>query len=237
MTRASVIVPVFEPGPSIDGLIASLDAQTMPASDFDVVLVDDGSRDDTLVVARAAAAADSRFVVCVQPPSGLVAALRAGLARCRGELVARMDADDVMHDERLAAQHAFLMAHPEIALVATQVELFPADQIQAGYREYVRWQNQCLTPNQIAANIYVESPFAHPSVMLRRDILLGLGGYAEGPFPEDYELWLRMHAAGARMAKLPRTLLLWRERADRTSRIDPRYDRAAFDRLRAREGR
>jgi hypothetical protein len=61
-----------------------------------------------------------------------------------------------------------------------------------------------------------------------------LGGYADGPFPEDYELWLRMHHAGLRMAKLARVLLLWRERDDRASRVDPRYAREAFDQLRAR---
>jgi hypothetical protein len=106
--------------------------------------------------------------------------------------------------------------------------------VRAGYREYLRWQNRVLTPAQVAANMYVESPFAHPSVLFRRAAVQELGGYRDGPFPEDYELWLRMHAAGLPMAKLPRVLLAWREGEGRASRVDPRYAREAFDALRAR---
>jgi hypothetical protein len=135
----------------------------------------------------------------------------------------------------MALQHSFLQANPEIALVAARAALFPRRLVRAGYQEYVRWQNACLTPAQIAAEIYIESPFAHPTVTLRREALAAAGGpYAQGPFPEDYELWLRMHRAGLAMAKLPRTLLAWRESPGRASRVDPRYRREAFDALRAR---
>ncbi|HEV3485356.1 MAG TPA: hypothetical protein VG106_08110, partial [Vicinamibacterales bacterium] len=106
------------------------------------------------------------------------------------------------------------------------VEVFPEP--QAGYREYVRWQNSVITPQDVDANIYIESPFAHPSVMMRRGWV-----YADGPFPEDYELWLRLHGKGKRMAKVPRVLLRWRDSAMRASRTDPRYARGAFDHLRA----
>jgi rhodanese-related sulfurtransferase len=144
-----------------------------------------------------------------------------------------MDADDVMLPDRLAAQWEMLDARPDLALVGTQVELFPAEHVGGGYAEYVRWQNECVSPEQIADNLYVESPFAHPSVMARTDVLCAAGSYRDGDFPEDYELWLRLHASGQRMAKVPRVLLRWRERPERTSRVDVRYTRDAFDRLRA----
>lgn len=98
----------------------------------------------------------------------------------------------------------------------------------------MRWQNACLTPEQIATEIYVESPFVHPSVMFRRSHVLELGGYRPGDFPEDYDLWLRLHRAGRIMGKLPEILLDWRESPQRLSRTDPRCSRQAFDRLRAR---
>jgi glycosyltransferase involved in cell wall biosynthesis len=227
----SIVLPFFDAAATLPECLASIQRQTF--APYEVLAVDDGSADGSAAIVRKAAGQDARIQLLQPGRVGLVAALNLGIAHARGPLIARMDADDIMHDERLAAQFAYLQQRPEIALVAAQVELFPPDQIRAGYREYIRWQNQCLTPDQIAANIYVESPFAHPSVMIRRDVLAELGGYDEGPFPEDYELWLRMHQAGARMAKLPRVLLAWRERADRTSRVDPRYDREAFDRLRA----
>ena len=112
------------------------------------------------------------------------------------------------------------------------MRLFPDGQIQAGYAEYVRWQNSCLSPEEISEEIFVESPIAHPSVMFRREVVCALGGYREGDFPEDYDLWFRLMQSGHRMAKLAEVLLGWRESEGRLSRVDPRCSREAFDRLR-----
>lgn len=196
--------------------IASIEAQTLRG--FEVIAIGDRSTDASAELCR-------RAGFRLLEANGLVSALNAGLAAARGQYIARMDADDVMHPERLSAQLELI--EQGFDLVATQVEMFPA--VRAGYREYLRWQNAVLMPEEIDANIYVESPFAHPSVMFRRGPV-----YADGPFPEDYELWLRMHAGGARMAKVPRVLLRWRESKTRASRVDPRYSREAFERLRAR---
>ncbi|MBT8143735.1 MAG: glycosyl transferase, partial [Gammaproteobacteria bacterium] len=120
---------------------------------------------------------------------------------------------------------------PQVGVVGCQVEQFPAP--TRGAELYLEWQNACITPAQIAADIYVEAPFAHPSVMLRRTVLQSHDGYREGDFPEDYDLWLRLHAAGVQMAKVPQVLLRWRDTPGRLTRTDSRYNREAFDRLRA----
>lgn len=73
-----------------------------------------------------------------------------------------------------------------IRILACQVKLFPESAVQAGYREYVRWQNACLSVDDVAHSIYVESPFAHPSVMFRRQAVQDVGAYQQGNFPEDY---------------------------------------------------
>ncbi len=85
----------------------------------------------------------------------------------------------------------------------------------------------------VANEIFVESPFAHPSVMFRGSVISAAGGYRHGDFPEDYELWLRLHAQGSRMEKLPEVLLHWRDTPQRLSRQDSRYRREAFDNVRA----
>jgi hypothetical protein len=82
--------------------------------------------------------------------------------------------------------------------------------------------------------VYVECPITHPSAMFRLAAVVAAGGYRDGDFPEDYELWLRLTARGCRLAKIDRCLLHWRQRDDSLSRCDPRYSRDAFDRLRAR---
>ncbi len=162
-----------------------------------------------------------------------MAALNRGLFDARAPFIARMDADDRMQPERLAAQAEGLTADPALGLLATQVRLFPEEHIQAGFREYIRWQNACCDPATISDEIYIESPFAHPSVMFRRTVVQAAGGYRTGIFPEDYDLWLRLAQCGVRMAKLPRVLLDWRDSEGRLSRTDPRCSRQAFDRLRA----
>lgn len=142
-----------------------------------MLAIDDGSTDESADIVRRYAQADRRIRLLQPGRIGLVTALNLGIEQARSPIIARMDADDLMHPDRLQSQYAYLNDHPEIALVASQVELFPADLIHAGCQEYVRWQNLCLEPAGIAASIYVESPFAHPSVMFRHAIVERLGGY------------------------------------------------------------
>lgn len=228
----SVVMPFRNAALTLPACLASIIRQR--GASFELLAVDDGSSDDSAALVVAAARRDPRIRLLQADQPGLVAALNYGVGAARAALVARMDADDLMHPDRLQLQQAFLTAQPAIALVASRVALFPRRLLRVGNAEYLRWQNGVLTPTDVTNNIYVESPFAHPSVLLRRSVFEAVGGYREGPFPEDYELWLRMHAAGLAMAKLPRVLLAWRESAGRASRVDPRYARPAFDALRAR---
>jgi glycosyltransferase involved in cell wall biosynthesis len=202
--------------------------------DFEVIAVDDHSTDDTLHGLQAIARRDRRFRILRSSRPGLVSALNLGLERARSDYVARMDADDRMHPRRLALQYGYLERHSHVCALGSRVKIFPEETITEGLRAYIRWLNGCISEDAIARDIYLESPLAHPSVMFRRRAIIEAGGYAEGPFPEDYELWLRLSANGMVLAKLPQTLIEWRDSACRTSRLDPRYSRDAFDRLRAR---
>ncbi len=200
---------------------------------YELIVIDDHSNDDSLTVIKQYAQSDSRIKLYRNPERGLVAALNHGLAQCRTELVARMDADDLMASNRLSKQIHHLWTDTNLALSTSRVRVFPIDHVTDGFREYIRWQDQCISARQIANNIFVESPFVHPAVTFRRSTVLSMGGYQAGDFPEDYDLWLRLHEAGHRMEKLPDRLLDWRDDAKRTSRSNPRYAREAFDRLRA----
>lgn len=231
LPEISIVMPFRDAEATLPAALRSIVRQR--GARFELLAVDDGSADEGAQLVRDLARADRRVRLLEPGRVGLVAALNLGVAEARAPLVARMDADDLMHPDRLRLQRDFLAANPGAALVASRVALFPRRLVRAGYAEYERWQNAVLSPADVASNIYVEAPFAHPSVMLRRAALAALGGYHDGPFPEDYELWLRMHEAGLVMAKLPRVLLAWREREGRASRTDPRYAREAFDMLRA----
>lgn len=231
LPRISVLLPAFNALATLPRAVASIRAQTF--TDWELLVVDDGSMDGTTEWLRAQAAGEPRMKVISQPHGGIVAALNHGLATARGEFIARMDADDESLPERLAEQVALLDAQPDIGVVGSLVEFAGDRAVSQGYALHVDWLNTIISPEQISLNRFVESPFAHPSVMFRRELVARHGNYREGDFPEDYELWLRWLAADVRMAKTPRVLLRWHDLPARLSRTDPRYNVESFYRLKA----
>jgi GT2 family glycosyltransferase len=220
--RVSVLLPVRDGGAPLDQAMDSLLAQTF--TDFEVVSVDDGSGDDSGVRLEGWAARDRRVRVLRRPPRGLVPALEEGLSACRAPLIARMDADDLCAPDRLAAQVAFLDQHPTVGVLGSLVEGRTVDgqPLARGMARYLAWSNDLRDPAAIARERFIESPLVHPSVLMRAAVLQE-GAYRDGPFPEDYELWLRLLGRGVVMAKVPRVLLTWREHPARATRRDPRY--------------
>ena len=228
----SVVMPVHNGIDTVERAVRSLVKQT--ESDWELVAVDDGSGDGSGVKLRRLARDDCRIRVIVQKHQGIVAALNNGIAQAKAELIARMDADDESFPRRLEQQRAFLECHSDIGLVSCLVALSDGGVDNRGYRLYTEWLNTLVTPEQIMLNRFIESPLAHPSVMFRRGVEREHGGYREGDFPEDYELWLRWLAAGVRMAKVPSLLYHWQDSPTRLSRVDRRYRPEAFYRCKAR---
>ncbi len=231
--KISVVMPARDAAGTIARAVASVRGQTW--REWELIVVDDGSTDGTREAVETAAGGDPRVTVVTRGPEGIVGALKAGIAAARGELIARMDADDEMYPERLDAQAEFLgrKENSAVGLVGGLVE-FGGDRVaNAGYAGHVDWINGLVTPEEIALNRFVESPLAHPSVMFRRECWERWGGYRDGAFPEDYELWLRWMEAGVRMAKVPRVLLRWNDSAGRASRVEARYAEDAFYRVKA----
>jgi GT2 family glycosyltransferase len=223
----SVVLPCRDAAAYLPACLRSLSRQTF--GNFEVLAVDDGSTDDTATVLGAWQQRDSRFRLIEQPPLGLVAALNRGLAQARASVIARMDADDIAHPRRLELQSAFLESGGG-DIVSCLVRCFPRSELRLGMRRYERWLNSLITHEQMERDFFVESPLAHPSAMVRADVLLCLGGYRHMGWPEDYDLWLRAYAAGLRFGKVNRHLYWWRERSERLSRVHPAYSPAAFRR-------
>ena len=227
--NVSILMPVFNAEETLAECLDSIFQQTL--QNFEIVAVNDFSTDRSAEILRSYD--DSRIHVVDNQNKGIVSALNSGLKLCQSDFVARMDADDVMYAQRLEKQFDVLSNKPDITLCATQARKFPEEIIRAGYIEYMRWQNACLTRQDIQNQIYIESPFAHPSVMFRKSRVTELGAYRDGEFPEDYELWLRLFHAGESMMKLDEVLIDWRESDSRLSRTSSRYSDTAFEKLRA----
>jgi len=228
-----VLLPVRNAQEWLDECLRSLAAQTF--ADFEVLAVDDGSTDGSRQVLDRWAAQDARIRVLSPAPAGeagdLVRALEHGRADARGELLARMDADDVASVDRFAAQVALLDAQPSIVLCGTAVRAAPRGSMTDGSRRYERWLNGLTTPAAIDADLFVECPIAHPTFLLRARALADLGGYRAGPFPEDYDLILRLWRTGGRFGQAECGPLVWRDHPARLQRQDPRYALDAFQSL------
>lgn len=222
--RVSILLPARNAAVTLASCVASVARQTEPS--WECIIVDDGSTDRTVGIVREAAARDTRFRLITMPHRGLIAALNEGLRHCRAPLVARMDADDLMHSERLAAQAHALDAGGRLAAVGCHVRLFPRRQMSARLREYESWLNSLRSPEDVSRDAYVECPVAHPSLMMRRDMMPVR--YQDRGWPEDYDLVLRMLAGGQRIGVVSRRLLLWRDGPHRMSRTDQRYDIERF---------
>jgi len=120
----AVLMPVRNAVATLDACLDSIQAQSF--RDFELLVVDDASTDDSREMVEARSRSDPRIHLLGAPQRGLVACLNAGLARARAPLIARMDGDDLMDVERLAAQQEFLHGHPDVDVVACRVRAFPA---------------------------------------------------------------------------------------------------------------
>jgi len=231
MCKVSVLMPCHNAAATLPEALESLSAQTY--QDFEIVAVDDGSTDDTPAILANFANREPRLRLLETDHGGIIAALNRGLARCQGAYIARMDADDRCHPERLAQQVQHLDRDPDLAVSSCLVRAFPADSVREGFRIYIEWLNGLVCHEDIRHEIFVESPIPHPSAVIRRVWLEKMGGYQERGWAEDYDLWLRMAHAGAKFGKVPQVLLDWRESPDRLTRQDSRYSLENFLRAKA----
>ena len=224
-------MPARDAGDTLDPAVASLLGQRHAR--LELVAVDHASSDSTGPRLRAWAARDRRVRLIRLEKGSLLDALNRGLAACRGNWVARADADDLSRPDRLAAQLR-LAREDRLDLVGSQVTLFPRDQVKSGYRYYEKWINSVVSPARIRRDLFVECPLPHPTWLVRRSLYRRLGGYRDDSLPEDYHFLLRAVEAGARLGKVRRRLVAWREHPERHSRNHPRYHLNAFFQLKAR---
>jgi glycosyltransferase involved in cell wall biosynthesis len=163
-----------------------------------------------------------------------VDSLNFGIKKANSQLIARMDADDIMHPQRLFLQVERLERKRELGLISCLVNHVPiGDHDTRGYKKYVTWINQICSTHEISLNRFIESPFAHPSVVFRRKLVSKYGGYRKGDFPEDYELWLRFLDKGVQMEKVNNYLLDWQDSKDRISRTGFNYKLGSFQHIKS----
>ena len=236
-TSLSIMIPARNAAATMPLAIQSCLAQSLP--DFELVLVDHNSTDETFSIMKKYARRDSRIrVMKAAKGSGFIDALNFLWHESHGDLLARLDADDFMYTGRLQAQVRLLNEQPDLAACATRVRIRrrasgQVVEADAGYAAYEEWLNSLRTPEDISRERFVDSPIANPSMMIRRSVLEKFNGYLNQPWAEDYDLWLRMLGGGERIGKVDQLLLDWYDSGSRITRNHERYSQNSFLRAKA----
>ena len=201
--RVSVVLPVYNAETWLGAAMNSILAQTF--TDFELLVHDDGSTDGSLAILQEFAARDPRVVLTSEPNKGLIAVLNQLIAAAQGDLIARMDADDIALPERFAKQVAWLDQNKEYVLLGSSTLMIDADGRPIGVNAAPQGHDT-IDDN----NLRGITAFEHPSVLMRRTAVLAAGGYhAAFPHAEDIDLWLRLAEVG-RVENLADVLLKYR---------------------------
>lgn len=205
----TVLLPVFNGAQYIAEAIESILTQTYTR--FELLVINDGSTDETQTILEGFTARDARVRVISRENRGLIATLNQGLSLSSTDLIVRMDADDVARPNRLERQAAFMKAHPDV------------DVCGAGLVFYETGEEKRLPENHDALRVLAlfNTPVFHPTVIMRKSSVLAVGGYSsQAPCAEDFDLWERMLHAGCRFANLSEVLLRYR--------LHPNVNRAKY---------
>lgn len=199
----SVILPVYNAERYLADAVESILGQTF--TDFEFLIVNDGSTDGSPAILDRYAKQDSRIRLWHRPNAGHVASLNLMLGEARGQLIARMDADDVAMPERFTLQVGAFAEDTSLVLAGGQIELIDAESRRIGVL------SQSLTHEEIDGfHLRGHTSVCHPAAMFRRDPVLRLCGYGEAFMcAEDLDLWLRVGEIG-RLKNLPQVVLQYR---------------------------
>jgi len=224
--QVTVLLPFYQVGAEFDVAIESIVNQTF--RDWELLLVSNNGCEAGIHIAEKWMGHDTRIRMIEEPRQGVAFALNTGLNHCLPPYVARMDADDISHPDRLKAQYEYLETHTGIDVVSSQTTFQSDIPGSEGFSIFVNWQNNIITPEEHALFRFIESPLAHPTIMFRKKLIEMHGPYHTGPVPEDYEMWLRWMDRGTGFYKIPRPLLTWNDHSGRLSRTHENYSREAF---------
>lgn len=203
----SVLLPIYNAGPHLAAALGSILRQDYDR--LEVIAIDDGSTDNSLQILQTYRQADNRISIISRENRGLIATLNEGLAVARGELIARMDADDVAYPWRLSRQVAFFNQRPDLALCGAGVDFLLGSRIVKGSPDPV------LQENILRILSMFFTIFMHPTVVYNRNVIKDGDLYYDDIYKhaEDFDLFRRL-AGQYPTAMIPENLIAYRIHGD-----------------------
>jgi hypothetical protein len=200
----SIVMPVYNGEKYLAKAIESILIQSF--TNFEFIIIDDGSNDSSLTILKQYSSKDPRVRVIVNEENlGIAKSLNKGVTQAQGKYIARMDADDISLSNRIEQQVDFLEAHPDISVLGAQFTIIDSnDNLLGGI-------TLPIFPGVVKWELIYSCPLAHPAIMMRRS-LFSIEGfqYRHRPVAQDYDLWSRI-SRNHKLTNLPETLLLLRK--------------------------
>lgn len=199
----SVVMPVYNAESVIRRPVQSILSQTF--KNFELIIINDASTDKTSQIIAEFRKRDKRIrIINNKTNMQMAQSLNFGISKARSEMIARMDQDDISFPDRLRVQYNFLLKHPRVAIVGNDIATADKDGNITGRRTYP------TKSKQLKSVLFRYSPFAHPTVMFRKDAYEKVGGYDPAKYPcEDIDFWFRL-GMKYEFASIPKQLLNYR---------------------------
>jgi len=222
----SILIPYKNTSVYLKACLESIIDQTY--TNWELITIDDHSTDASYELVQNYAKKDSRIRTFKNLGAGIIQALRMAYSHSHGELITRMDSDDLMTPHRIAHMVKDLVEKGNGYLSVGQVRYFSANGISDGYARYEKWLNDLTVKGNNFSEIYKECVVPSPCWMVHKTDFDASGGFESDRYPEDYDLTFRFYASDLKIIPCNEVLLLWRDYDSRTSRTSLHYAQNYF---------
>lgn len=232
-TMISILMPVFNTAAYLPTCLDSITQQSY--EDWELIAIDDFSTDKSSQILEDYAQEDHRISWYHNDEKGIIPALLKAYHRSQGDMIHRMDSDDMMPLDKLENLHRTLVSAGRGSVATGMVQYFSTDlELQRGFLDYGHWINVHIANGTIFEDVFMECPIASPAWLIYREDLDSIGGIAGDHYPEDYDLVFRMYVHGLSAEGIPRVVHFWRDWTDRASRTKQEYADQLFFELKIR---
>lgn len=222
----SILMPVYNAENYLEACLGSICKQLYPH--WQLIAINDFSTDKSKELLQQFASREKRIQVYDNDSKGIIPALRKAFRFSSGNMITRMDADDIMHPAKLLEMTSLLKSQGKGHLITAYVSYFSENQLGEGYRRYAEWLNELAAKGKNFDEIYRECVIPSPCWLTYRSDLEHAGAFESDIYPEDYELCFRFRSINLKVRAVKKVLHYWRDHSHRTSRISPDYADNSF---------
>src|SRR5690554_4932847 len=224
----SILMPVKNASNFLTDCLHSIKVQSY--SHWELIAVNDHSTDNSLQLLEKFAADEQRIKPIDNKGNGIIDALKTAYEYASGNYIHRMDADDIMVEDKLLELKSLLDKNGKGCVSTGMVKYFSEGKLNNGFLKYEKWLNSLCEQNSHWSEIYKECVIASPNWLIHRDDLENCGAFNKQQYPEDYDLVFRFYKHNMKVVAINKVLHLWRDHAERSSRNLPQYkDNDFFD--------